>query len=85
MPRRLEETQVCRDIRVNVLGEITDGEERGRYVIIKRMNDVPSSFLVLLFLDPDHATGLGDYWVESYEALEEFFAECRWEVCWSDD
>jgi hypothetical protein len=66
-------------------GKISTGDHVGKFVKIKELPDNPSSFLVLLAHDARFEKGCGDYWVEDYASLLEFFTEAKWVIEWSEN
>ncbi|NDK30087.1 hypothetical protein FSY75_37890 [Streptomyces sp. TR1341] len=71
-------------IRVGKVGQISSGDEAGKFVKIKELPDSPPSYLVLLAHDQEFTHGCGDYWVEDFPSLEQFFSEGKWVVDWLD-
>lgn len=70
------------EIEIGVVGRVTVGEQRGEFVKVKELPDAPPSYLILTAIDRQFATGGGDFWVEDYPSLEQFFQESRWVVEW---
>ncbi|GIG80585.1 hypothetical protein [Planotetraspora kaengkrachanensis] len=71
-----------RMIRIGVLGRIMEGDEAGKFVLIKELPDAPPSYLVLTGADEEFKRSGGDEWVEDYPSLISFFQEARWVVEW---
>jgi hypothetical protein len=71
-------------IQVNKIGHVRRGDDAERFVKVQELADSPSSFLILMALDRHFKEGCGDYWVEDYAALEQFFQESGWVVEWLD-
>ncbi|GHI07861.1 hypothetical protein Scel_61820 [Streptomyces cellostaticus] len=69
-------------IRIGEVGRIVSGEESGKFVKINELPDSPPSYLILLAHDREFTRGCGDYWVEDFVSLEQFFTEGEWVVKW---
>ena len=70
------------DIPIGVVGEILEGQMKGRFVEVIPENPEFGSYLVLTH---EHADGSGesfDDWVSSSEDLPQFFAEAGWVIRW---
>ncbi|MFE9885830.1 hypothetical protein [Streptomyces scopuliridis] len=69
-------------IQIGKVGGISAGDDTGKFVKIQELPDDPPSYLILMAYDAEFQVGYGDYWVEDYESLKEFFAESRWVIEW---
>ncbi|MEV3853722.1 hypothetical protein AB0J38_05265 [Streptomyces sp. NPDC050095] len=72
-------------IEIGKVGRIAAGDESGKYVRVDELPDSPRSYLILLAHDREFTRGCGDYWVEDYPSLEQFFAEGKWAVEWPEE
>lgn len=71
-------------IKLGMVGHIMSGVDQNSWVRVQELPDDPPSFLILLATDHDFHTGIGDYWVEDYPSLEQFFEESQWVVDWDE-
>lgn len=69
-------------IKIGKVGRIVSGDDAGKFVRVDELPDSPPSYLILLAEDQDFKRGCGDYWVEDFPSLEEFFTEGQWTVEW---
>ncbi|KRV48672.1 hypothetical protein AQ490_24375 [Wenjunlia vitaminophila] len=69
-------------IQLGTVGRISSGDDSGKFVKIQKLPDDPPSFLILIAHDREFRHGYGDYWVEDYGSLQEFFREGQWVVQW---
>ncbi|MDX3231482.1 hypothetical protein [Streptomyces sp. ME19-01-6] len=69
-------------IRIDEVGWIRSGDDAGKYVRIQELPDTPPSYMILMAFDREFNNGYGDYWVEDFASLQEFFAEGEWVVEW---
>lgn len=73
-------------IKINVIGKIIEGDNKGWYVLIQEDFENTGGYLILISKDPSFQSGLGcDYWVEKYRNLVGFFNESRWQVHWFNE
>lgn len=79
----LGQLRILSRIAVGRWGLIGSGSGAGMWVKVQDDRENTGGFLVLLATNPDHQDG-GDYWVETIDALDEFFGESGWQVEWSD-
>lgn len=69
-------------IRIGQVGKLVSGDEEGNFVKINEFPGSPPSYLILLAHDQGFTCGCGDYWVEDFASLEQFFADGEWLANW---
>lgn len=71
-------------IRIGKIGRIVSGDETGKFVRVDELPDSAPSYLILLADDQEFKRGRGDYWVEDFLSLEQFFIEGKLVVEWPE-
>jgi hypothetical protein len=73
-------------IRINVIGKILKGDNKGWYILVKDDFEDTGGFLIFISKDPKFNSDEGcDYWVEQYKNLIGFFKESHWKIQWFDE
>lgn len=73
-----------KDIRLNTLGRIVEGDESGCFVRILDDSESTGGFLILTSIDRSFEDGFND-WVEDAEALDSYWSEAGWTIEWLED
>lgn len=69
------------NIRIEKTGQIIRGDDAGSYVKIIDDRNNTGGYLVLVSNSPEFSDGYDD-WVESVDALKEYFQESKWDIQW---
>lgn len=69
-------------VRIGQIGRNIAGDEAGKYVKVIDDEQNTGGYLILTATDPDMQVGF-DNWVESKEALANYFIEAGWSIEWS--
>lgn len=69
-------------IPLNKLGRITNGEEKGFYIEVKREPKKDGAYYVFTSRNPDFSTEVFDDWFQTYQDLADGFLEDKIEVEW---
>ncbi len=70
------------EIKIDVVGKIISGDDKGRFVKIQNDSQNTGGFLVLISTKQDFSEKGYDDWVESYDSLQKYFNESSWNVNW---
>ena len=73
------------EIKINTVGLITSGLDKGWYVRILDDTENSEGYLIVVFNSPDVKSKqfqAFDSWVENLEDLYEYFKESSWKVDW---
>jgi hypothetical protein len=69
--------------RINTIGKILEGENKGHYVLIQDDFQNTGGYLILISNESSFTSDDGiDYWVETLEDLNNFFEESKWKINW---
>jgi hypothetical protein len=69
------------EIRIGVVGRIVEGDQCGHYVKVVDDSENTGGLLVLTCAKPDMGKCF-DAWVESADALHDYFTEASWLIEW---
>lgn len=77
--------QIEKEIQIEVIGEIKQGEYTGEYLKIFEDKEQGQGYYLKQFSNPQFANSPDyDNWFESYENLERYFKLKGWKVKWSN-
>jgi hypothetical protein len=69
-------------VRIQTLGRITAGKERGRVVEVEDDSANTGGYLIFTYADSDRSPEVFDAWVESLGAVQTYFDGFGWEIEW---
>jgi hypothetical protein len=76
---------VCMEIKINKVGLILEGEEKGRYVKIVDDSLNTGGYLIYTYNSLDLKTQgyqCYDSWVETSQDIQNYFNESSWKILW---
>ena len=69
------------DIKIGQVGQITAGDDVGKYVKVVEDLESTGGYLILTAGEADMCDGFNS-WVENRAALVQYFAESGWSIDW---
>jgi hypothetical protein len=72
-------------IRIDEVGQITSGDQAGRFVLVKDDQEGSGGYLIFTASDREFTKEVFDNWVTDIAMVERFFIEAHWRVTWLDD
>jgi hypothetical protein len=72
------------EIKINNLGKIIQGDNKGWFIKIIDDRKISGGFLILISPNKDFLEEAYDNWVLNYEELKNHFIESKWIIQWQD-
>jgi len=72
------------DVRIDAVGQIVEGRESERFVLVKEDHHKTGGYLIFTATDQAFTDEVFDSWVTDIAMVEQFFVEAQWTVRWLD-